>query len=98
MKTVENIKKVLNRHKKVLQTKFNVKEMGIFGSYVRNEQKKQSDLDILVEFEEVPSFFQFIELEDYLKDILGVSVDLVRKKALREELREIILRETVEVM
>ena len=98
MKTVSGIKKILSQHKKILQTKFNVKEMGIFGSYVRNEQKAKSDLDILVEFKEVPSLFQFIELEDYLKDILGVSVDLVRKKALRKELKEIILSETFEVV
>lgn len=86
------------KHKGELQEQFKVIEMGIFGSYVRNEQRKKSDLDILVEFEKPPSLFKFIELEDYLKNILGISVDLVRKKALREELKDIILREIVSVM
>lgn len=72
-----------------------MKDLGIFGSYVRGNQKKRSDLDLLVEFEEVPSLFKFIELEDYLNEILGVKVDLVRKKALREELKDSILKETV---
>lgn len=85
-------------HKGELQEQFKVIEMGIFGSYVRNEQMKKSDLDILVEFEKPPSLFRFIELEDYLKDILGISIDLVRKKALREELKDIILRETISIM
>lgn len=98
MKTVASIKKILMKHKGELQEQFKVIEMGIFGSYVRNEQRKKSDLDILVEFEKPPSLFRFIELEDYLKNILGISVDLVRKKALREELKDIILREIVSVM
>lgn len=98
MKTVASIKKILMKHKGELQGQFKVTEMGIFGSYVRNEQRKKSDIDILVEFEKPPSLFRFIELEDYLKNILGISVDLVRKKALREELKDTILREIVSVM
>jgi len=50
MKTLEEIKKILRQHKTELKEKYGVKEIGIFGSYVRGEQKKKSDIDILVEF------------------------------------------------
>lgn len=95
MKRVKKIEETLSRHKEELRERFRVKEIGIFGSYVRGGEEKESDLDILVEFEEVPGLFKFIELEDYLSDILEIKVDLVRKKALREELRDNILKETI---
>lgn len=95
MKRVKKIEEILSRHKEKLRERFKVKEIGIFGSYVRGGEEKESDLDILVEFEEVPGLFKFIELEDYLSDILEIKVDLVRKKALREELRDNILKETI---
>ena len=72
-----------------------MKDIGIFGSYVRNEQKKRSDLDILVDFYELPDLFQLIDLEDYLKKLLKKKVDLIRKGAIRAELKEIILNEVV---
>lgn len=59
--------------------------------------KKRSDIDILVEFEEVPDLFRFLELERYLEGLLGLKVDLVRKKALREELKDTILSEVVNI-
>ncbi|RLG57218.1 MAG: nucleotidyltransferase, partial [Candidatus Hydrothermarchaeota archaeon] len=64
---------------------------------VRGEQREASDVDILVEFYETPDLLKFIELERYLEEILGVKVDLVRKQAIREELRERILKEVVSV-
>lgn len=94
---LEEIKETLKKHKKELQENFKIKNIGIFGSYVRGEQKEASDVDILVEFYETPDLLKFIELERYLEEILGVKVDLVRKQAIREELRERILREVVSV-
>jgi len=91
----EKIKKLLSESKAKLKKHFNVKEIGVFGSYVRKEQKRGSDLDILVEFKEVPGLFKFLRLEDYLTKTLGVKVDLVRKKAIRKELRRQILNEAV---
>jgi predicted nucleotidyltransferase len=64
---------------------------------VRSEQKKGSDLDILVEFDEAPSFIQFLQLEHYLSDLLGVSVDLVMKDALKPAIGKRILSEVVPV-
>jgi predicted nucleotidyltransferase len=72
-----------------------VKDIGVFGSYVRGEEKKRSDVDILVEFGELPDIFQLIDLEDYLKKLLKKKVDLVRKGAIRPELKEFILKEVV---
>ena len=93
--SLEKIRKVLSRSKKKLARLFGVSEIGVFGSYVRGEQKKKSDLDLLVEFKEVPGLFKFIRLENYLTRMLGVKVDLVRKKAVRQELREVIFSEAV---
>lgn len=91
----ENIKEILTKHKGELKERFNVKEIGIFGSYVRGEQKNRSDADILVEFDEPIGFFKFLELEEYLEKLLGVKVDLVTKKALKPRIGGYILKEVV---
>jgi predicted nucleotidyltransferase len=95
MKRLEEIKTILQQHKEELRAKYKVREIGVFGSYVRGQQKKRSDIDILVEFEVVPGLLKFIELEDYLSQLLGIKVDLVRKSSIREELRDTILQEVV---
>jgi len=95
MKSLEEIKRILQQHKEELRAKYKVEEIGVFGSYVRGQQKKRSDIDILVEFEVVPGLLKFIELEDYLSKLLGIKVDLVRKSSIRKELRDTILQEVV---
>ncbi|MGB9716646.1 MAG: nucleotidyltransferase family protein [Thermodesulfovibrionales bacterium] len=97
MKTLEEVKEILKRHKDEVVKEYKVKEIGIFGSIVRGEQKKRSDIDILVEFSELPDLFRLIDLEDYLRKILKKKVDVVRKGAIRPELKEIILTEVVYV-
>ena len=94
---LEDIVRVLKEHKEELAEKYNVKEIGVFGSYVRDEQKAGSDIDILVEFYEVPSLLRFINLENYLSDLLGMKVDLVMKKALKRNIGEEILREVITI-
>jgi predicted nucleotidyltransferase len=78
-----------------LKEKYGVKKLGIFGSYVRNEQREDSDLDILVAFEEVPGLFQYIELENLISDSLGIKVDLVMEDALKPTIKERILHEVL---
>jgi predicted nucleotidyltransferase len=95
MKDIETLKAILEAHKEELKERYHVKELGIFGSYVRGEAGEGSDIDILVEFEVVPGLLKFIELEEHLSELLGVKVDLVRKKSVREELKESILGEVV---
>lgn len=89
--------KILRGHSSDLSSRYGVKSLGVFGSYVRNVQKKRSDLDVLVEFFESPSLFKFIELEESLADLLGVKVDLVMRDALKPAIGRHILREVVPV-
>lgn len=95
MNGLDEIKRKLSDHKRQLRERYNVKELGIFGSYARATQRQDSDIDILVTFEKIPGLLKFLELENYLSDFLGIEVDLVRKEAIREELKENILRDAV---
>ncbi|MBI5874433.1 MAG: nucleotidyltransferase family protein [Deltaproteobacteria bacterium] len=89
------IKKILAGHKAKFRKKFKVKEIGIFGSYVKGEEKKTSDVDILVDFAEPVGFFKFLELEEYIECLLHAKVDLVSKKALKPRIGQYILKEVV---
>ena len=95
MKTLEEIKDILKRHKEEVIREYKVKEIGIFGSIVRGEQEKRSDIDILVEYSELPDLLKLIELERRLQRILRKKVDLVEKHGIRPELKDRILKEVV---
>lgn len=95
MNDLKGIKEILKKHKEKILREYKVKEIGIFGSFVRGEQKRRSDIDILVDYSELPDVFLLIDLEDYLRKILKKKVDLVRKGAIRPELKEIISKEVV---
>jgi predicted nucleotidyltransferase len=99
MKTLDEIKEILNKRKKELNKEYKVKEIGIFGSYMTGKHKGKSDFDILVDFEEVIDFFEFLELEERLTKILNSNfkVDLVMKKALKPNIGKYILSEAVYV-
>lgn len=90
----EKIRK-LEENMGFLETKYKVKEIGVFGSFVHNTQQGKSDLDILVEFKEPPSLLEFIEMEQYLSSLLGVKVDLVMKNSLKKHIGRRILKEVV---
>jgi len=94
---LDDIRRLLKEHKEEVRLKYRVIELGVFGSYVRGEQKERSDIDILVSFSEIPDVFKYIELEEYLKRLLRQRVDLVRKEAIRPELKKRILKEAVYV-
>jgi hypothetical protein len=95
MKSLEEIKEILSREKPLLTENYGVKEIGIFGSFVRGDVRKKSDLDVLVAFENSISLLEFIGLEEYLSTRLGVKVDLVMKSALKPNIGENILKEVV---
>ncbi|MBM4129369.1 MAG: nucleotidyltransferase family protein [Nitrospira sp.] len=97
MKTLDEIKYILASHMDVLRSQYRVKEIGVFGSYVRGKQKKKSDIDLLVEFIETPDLFEFLDLEEYLEGILGRKIDLVTKNALKPLIKERVLSEVVYV-
>ena len=81
----------------LLRETYRVRNLEVFGSYARGEEGEGSDLDLLVTFEEVPTLFQFVALEQFLSDELGVKVDLVMKDALRPRIGKYILEEAYEI-
>ncbi|KPL12421.1 MAG: nucleotidyltransferase [Bacteroides sp. SM23_62] len=93
MLTSSNIEHILRNLKPLLSEKYEVERIGYFGSYARDEQSKESDIDILVEFRR-PLGWAFFDLQDLLEKELQQKVDLVSIKALREQLRDEILSQT----
>jgi len=95
MKTLDEIKETLQAEKLYLADKYGVVEIGLFGSYVRGEQRPDSDLDILIELEDPPriSLLGLVNLENYLSDLLGVQVQVAIKKNLKTRLSSYILRQ-----
>ena len=85
----------LRRQLPMLRKRFHIQYLGVFGSYVQGSPRRDSDLDILVEFSETPSLFELIELEGYLSKLLGVKVDLVMKGTLKPLIGRQILNEVV---
>ena len=91
----EEIKNKLNKNMNLLEKKYHIKKMGLFGSVARGEQEKRSDIDILVEFSAPIGFFDFIRLENFLSELLGGKVDLVSKKAVKPILERYIKRDLI---
>ena len=88
---------ILRENLPVLQERFHVENLELFGSYVRGEADEASDLDILVTYTSPPSLLRFVALENHLSDTLGVQVDLVMKDGLKTALEDTILKEAVSV-
>lgn len=93
----EEIARILRAHLPELGERYGVSSLGLFGSYVRGEQREHSDLDVLVEFDRTPTLFEFVDLQYHLSDLLGVKVDLVMKKTLKPALGRRILQEVMPV-
>jgi len=101
-KTPVMLQNVLTRLKAMLpllRERYHVRTLEVFGSYVRGEEGTESDLDLLVTFEEVPTLFQFVvvALENFLSDDLGVKVDLVMKDSLKPAIGKYILEEAQKI-
>ncbi len=88
---------VLQDHKDVIYDKYKVQSLSIFGSVARGSSKPDSDVDILVSYKETPGFFDFLNLKEYLENILERRVDLVTEKALKKQLRKQIMQEAERV-
>lgn len=95
MKTLTEIKSILASEKTNLSKRFGVVEICVFGSYVRDQQNSESDIDILVDFGDSPKvdLFDVVELEYHLSDLLGEPVDLAIKSSLRKRIGKRILDE-----
>ena len=91
----EKILQTLRSLKPGLAAQYHVKTIGLFGSAVRDEQRPESDIDILVEFHNPIGLFKYLELEEFLSEKLGARVDLVLKKALKPGIGRFVIREAV---
>lgn len=93
--TKQEVLKILEANRSTLRD-MGVESLSLFGSIARGEATDLSDVDLLVEFDRPIGLFQFIRVQQYLQDILGVDkVDLVMPDALHEELRDSILKEAI---
>jgi predicted nucleotidyltransferase len=100
LKAEKKVDQLLTKLRKLLpqiSEKYQIQSLEVFGSFVRGEEKDGSDLDLLVAFNQVPSLFQFIALENYLSDQLGIQVDLVMKDSLKPTIGKRILEEAQSV-
>lgn len=98
MKTdLDRILQHLKKTKPRLQREFGVKTLGVFGSYARGRHRKESDLDVLIEFDETIGLIHFLRLENLLSESIGRKVDLVMKSALKPKIGERILDQVIYV-
>ena len=95
--TLSEIRKKLQQELPILTQRYKVKSLGVFGSYIHQQQSEDSDLDLLVTFQETPGLLKYIELENYLSDLVGIKVDLVMRDDLKPRIGERILSEVVPV-
>ena len=95
MKTLDEIKKIIDGHKDELIQKYKVRKIGVFGSYARAEQGNGSDIDILVEFSSHVSLFDHGGLQYFMDKLLKSKTEVVDKEDLREEFKERILTDVV---
>lgn len=93
-RTSDEILAILRSHREELQQR-GVKSLSIFGSVARGEAGSESDVDLLVELDQPIGLFSFVRLQHYLEGLLGRSVDLVTREALRESLKDRILQEAI---
>ena len=84
---------IIKNYKPEMETRFGVKRLGLFGSYVKGQQRKKSDVDILVSFSRDIDLFDFVDLRNYIENRLQLKVDLVMESALKTAIGKRILAE-----
>jgi uncharacterized protein len=95
MKSKQEIMSLIKALQGELRQRFKAREIGVFGSVVRGEQSEASDIDVLVDFEDGADLFDLVGLGLFLEEKLGQKVDVVPRRALREELKGAVLKEVV---
>ena len=92
---VERFREVLREHLPELRERYRVASLGLFGSYVRGEQRPDSDLDVLVEPDEGATLLDLVGIQQDLSDLLGLEVDVAIRRSLKPRIGERILAEVV---
>lgn len=95
MKTIQEIKEILSSLKEIAKKEYKAEIIGLFGSYVRQQQREKSDLDILVRFYKGATLFDLTGLADFLEEKLNIAVDIVPIDTVREEIKEDIMKEVL---
>ncbi len=97
MTTKDQILTFISENKKMLQEKFHITRIGLFGSYARGEQKDSSDIDLLVEFEEnTQDLYDLkLQLKEFFRNRFGIETDICREKYIKPRIKKTILKETV---
>lgn len=96
-KSNDSLQTLFQAHKEILQNRFHVESLSVFGSISRGTGRPESDIDILVRYRHTPGIFEFLSLKQYLEAIVGRPVDLVTEGALKKQLRDNILQEAIRV-
>ncbi|WP_310834059.1 nucleotidyltransferase family protein [Aetokthonos hydrillicola] len=97
MKTLEEIKQILRQNKPLLEQQYRITKLGIFGSYARGEQTEESDVDLLIDYDQAPTLFKLVELRDYLSSAIGIKVDVVTQNGLKPRIRKLVLSQVIYV-
>ena len=92
---IEDVEKTIAREKDGIRRSFKAEVKGIFGSYARGDFREDSDLDLLVDFDDGASLFDLVGLGQYLEEVLGCKVDVVSRRSLREEIRSSVLNDMI---
>lgn len=91
-----NALRILKERDDEIRSKFHVSSIGVFGSFARGDGREESDVDVLVEFEEgFKTFDNFMDLKYYLEEIFSRNVDLVTVNALKPQLKDSILQDVI---
>ena len=91
--SLDDIKVVIEQHRAELKREFHVEKIGVFGSYARGDQKKRSDVDFLVTFDEPVSYLDLGGLKIFMEEITGLESHVVPSYNLRLEFRDNVLKE-----
>ena len=86
-KTLSEIVKILVQHRKELEENYGIRKVKIFGSYAEGKQTHKSDLDLIVEFNEIPTLIELVRIEEELSKLLGIKVDLLTDEGISPFIR-----------
>ena len=93
--TIEEIKEILQKSKEDFEVRFGVDKFMLFGSYAKNQQTSESDIDLLVNFKQPIDFFEFIDLQYYIAGLFNKKIDLGTIGSLKEFVKDKILKEAI---